>query len=294
MNLDVLDGRFGIARLDPRSPVPAWVFRAGFVSVTRTDDELSIICDESVIPDEVRPETGWRALRVEGPLDFGLTGVLSSIALPLATAGVPIFAISTFDTDYTLVREPMLNVAVAALRRAGHRVGGAVAPPPGATDAARPGATIRQARLDEEDWLIALMPRLAAFPLPAWRTVDQIARADRGILTDALHGRIEGAAILVAELEPGGRRAGYVLATTRDDYFTHEPHAHVEVLVVAPEAEGHGVARALMVAIEAWAVGRGLRVVTLNVFDRNSRAQQLYERLGYERETIRYRKSIPD
>jgi ribosomal protein S18 acetylase RimI-like enzyme len=152
--------------------------------------------------------------------------------------------------------------------------------------------SIRPAVPADEAFLIAVTPRLAAFPLPAWRTADEIAMADRGILRDALQGRTEGAAILVAELSPGGERAGYVFATTKRDYFTREPHAHVEVLVVEPAAEGRGVARALMAAIEQWAKERGIGVVTLNVFDGNTRAQALYDHLGYQRETIHYRKAL--
>ena len=152
--------------------------------------------------------------------------------------------------------------------------------------------SIRSARHDDEAFLLTLMPRLADFPLPAWRTADEIARGDRSILLEALRGRIEHAAILVAELSPGGERAGYVFATTKHDYFTRAAHAHVEVIAVTPEAERRGVARALMDAIEQWARRRGYRHVTLNVFDRNTRAKALYDSLGYELETVVYRKAL--
>lgn len=152
--------------------------------------------------------------------------------------------------------------------------------------------SVRPARGDDEPFLTALLPRLADFPLPAWRTADEIARGDRAILLDALHGRTEHTAILVAELSPGGERAGYVFATTKHDYFTQAAHAHVEVLAVATGAEHRGVARTLMASIEQWARGRGYRHVTLNVFDRNTRAKALYDRLGYEPETIQYRKAL--
>ena len=152
--------------------------------------------------------------------------------------------------------------------------------------------SIRSARHDDEAFLLSLLPRLADFPLPDWRTADEIARGDRPILLEALHGRIEHAAILVAELSPGGERAGYVLATTKHDYFTRAAHAHVEVIAVTPEAEGRGVARALMDAIEEWARRRGYSHVTLNVFGRNARAKALYDSLGYEVETVHYRKAL--
>lgn len=152
--------------------------------------------------------------------------------------------------------------------------------------------SIRSARHDDEAFLLSLLPRLADFPLPDWRTADEIARGDLPVLLDALHGRIEHAAILVAELSPGGERAGYVLATTKHDYFTRAAHAHVEVIAVTPEAERRGVARGLMDAIEEWARRRGYRHVTLNVFDRNARAKALYDSLGYEVETVHYRKAL--
>jgi len=152
--------------------------------------------------------------------------------------------------------------------------------------------SIRSARHDDEAFLLSLLPRLADFPLPDWRTVDEIARGDRPILLEALHGRIEHAAILVAELSPGGERAGYVFATTKHDYFTRAAHAHVEVIAVTPEAERRGVARSLMDAIEEWARRRGYRQVTLNVFDRNARAKALYDSLGYDVETVQFRKAL--
>ena len=152
--------------------------------------------------------------------------------------------------------------------------------------------TIRPARQDDEAFLVGLMPRLADFPLPAWRTAEEIAQADRHLLHDALTGVLLHSAILVAELSPGGERAGYVFATTRHDYFTRAAHAHVEIIAVEPAAEGRGVARALMDAIEQWARRRGYRLATLNVFDRNARARALYDSLGYEIETVRYRKAL--
>lgn len=152
--------------------------------------------------------------------------------------------------------------------------------------------SIRPARRDDEAFLVALLPRLADFPLPAWRTAGEIAQADQHLLHDALTGVLLHAAILVAESSPGGQGLGYVFATTRHDYFTRAAHAHVEILAVETAAEGHGVARALMQAIEHWAKGRGYACVTLNVFDGNTRAREMYDRLGYQPETIHYRKAL--
>lgn len=115
--LRVLPDRYAICRLDPEETLPA-----SFFSVTRTADELSVVWVEEHAPGGAPCERGWRMLRVAGPLEFSLTGVLSAIATPLADAGVSIFAISTFDTDYVLVREDDLAKAEEALRAAGHRV----------------------------------------------------------------------------------------------------------------------------------------------------------------------------
>ena len=117
--LRVLAGRFAICRLPPDAAVPA-----RFFSMTRTPEELSIVCAEADAPEGAKREPGWRMLQVAGPLDFALTGVLAAIAAPLAQAGVSIFAISTFDTDYVLVKDENLARAEEALRAAGHTVRG--------------------------------------------------------------------------------------------------------------------------------------------------------------------------
>jgi len=111
------DTLFAVARLDPGSAIPDWA-AANFFSVTRTTDELSIVCDERVVPLDVAAERGFQVLAVEGPLDFSLTGVMASISGALAGAGVSMFAVSTYDTDYVLVRGDRLGDAVAALRAA--------------------------------------------------------------------------------------------------------------------------------------------------------------------------------
>ena len=125
MELAVQDGLLAICRLPAGAPVPPWAGRAQrFLTVSRTRDELSLTLDAEVVPADVACARGWRALRVEGPLDLDLVGVLAAIAGPLAEAGVSLFAISTYDTDYVLVKTASLARAVAALERAGHRVHG--------------------------------------------------------------------------------------------------------------------------------------------------------------------------
>jgi hypothetical protein len=122
LTLELLAGGYAVCRLDAGSPLPSWAQGGAFVSVTRTDAELSVVCPEEAVPAPVRAERGWRCLRVKGPLGFGMTGVLASLAGPLASSGVSIFVVSTYDTDYLMVQERDLERAKDALARAGHAV----------------------------------------------------------------------------------------------------------------------------------------------------------------------------
>jgi uncharacterized protein len=125
MDLAVEDGLLAICRLPPGTPTPGWAARAQrFLTISRTVEELSITADAEVVPPEAHCARGYRAFRVQGALAFDLVGVLVSIAAPLAEAGISIFNISTYDTDYILVKTADLARAVAALERAGHRVRG--------------------------------------------------------------------------------------------------------------------------------------------------------------------------
>jgi hypothetical protein len=121
--LTVLEGRFALCRLAAGSAVPSWIAQADtFLTVSRTPTELSIVADESAVPPEMVAQRGYRALMVEGPLPLELVGVLAAIAAPLAAAGVPIFPIATYDTDYLFVPDAQLERAVSALLAAGHCV----------------------------------------------------------------------------------------------------------------------------------------------------------------------------
>jgi hypothetical protein len=120
LNLTVLQDEFSVWRLAADAPLPP-IEAGGLLSITRTDDELSIV-SSSIVPAGVTAETGWRCLRVEGPLSFELTGVIGDLSAPLARAGIPIFVISTYNTDYVLVKATDLESACSALRDEGYTV----------------------------------------------------------------------------------------------------------------------------------------------------------------------------
>ncbi len=122
LTLTVMPSRLAVCRLDPKAAIPDWAFSGDFFSITRTTDELSIVCSEADVPEGVRCERGWAGLKVEGPLDFSLTGVLASLTQPLAEAGLSIFAVSTYDTDYLLVKVRDLEKAIAVLAQEGFEI----------------------------------------------------------------------------------------------------------------------------------------------------------------------------
>lgn len=122
LTLSILSGRYAICRLNAAASLPDWAQVGGFLSITRTTDELSIVCPESAVPDSVKSDAGWRCLKIEGLLDFSFTGVLASLLSPLAEAGISIFAVSTFDTDYLLIKAENLERAAGVLIQSGHRV----------------------------------------------------------------------------------------------------------------------------------------------------------------------------
>jgi uncharacterized protein len=122
LTLRILPESFAISRLSAAAPIPAWAAAGDLLSLTRTRDELSVVCAASHVPDGVTAERGWRCLMIEGTLDFSLVGILASIASPLAEAGISIFTVSTYDTDYVLVKSASLDKAVLALERGGHKI----------------------------------------------------------------------------------------------------------------------------------------------------------------------------
>lgn len=155
--LTILPGRFAVCRLHPASPVPPWVAStAGFTSITRTADELSIVCREPDVPDDTTAERGHRLFRVEGPLPFDAVGVLAQLTAALAAAGVSILAIGTYETDYLLVRESLVATAVGALRAAGCGVTAVTE-----TDPQAPISLQKSRRSDPVGWAPLALRKLA-------------------------------------------------------------------------------------------------------------------------------------
>jgi hypothetical protein len=122
MNLILLPETLAIAKLPPTAVIPTWALQGPFFSITQTADELSIVTLEEHIPLTVGANKGWRAFQVQGPIDFSAVGVLNSLTAPLAEAGISIFTISTYDTDYVLVKEEVRKQATKVLLAAGHQV----------------------------------------------------------------------------------------------------------------------------------------------------------------------------
>ena len=118
----MMPGVYAICRLGASEAIPTWAPVAGFCSITRTQEELSIVCEQERVPVSTKMERDWRCLKVEGPLDFALTGILADLSTTLAAADISLFALSTFDTDYLLVKRAVLDAAIAALEASGHQI----------------------------------------------------------------------------------------------------------------------------------------------------------------------------
>ncbi len=123
LTLTLLADEFAICRLPPDAPIPAWADSPPFSAITLTSEELSITCARAAAPENVQAQLGWRCLKVEGPFDLSTTvGVLAALAEPLAQAGVSLYVVSTFDTDYLFVRGEQVDLARATLIRRGHTI----------------------------------------------------------------------------------------------------------------------------------------------------------------------------
>lgn len=115
LTMRLLKEKYGVCRLNKSDSIPNWVKNSDFYSITKTLDELSIVCSQQSIPKDIKCEKDWRILKIEGPLDFSLIGILASISTILAQKEISIFAVSTFDTDYILVKDKDIDNAIEAL-----------------------------------------------------------------------------------------------------------------------------------------------------------------------------------
>ncbi|MDQ6887542.1 MAG: GNAT family N-acetyltransferase [Gemmatimonadota bacterium] len=150
---------------------------------------------------------------------------------------------------------------------------------------------VRPAHAGDRAAVLALVPRLRAFGPPPLRPPESLDAGERRTLDRFFDAPFEGAALWVAS-GPDGAVVGVAYAEPAVDYFTEETHAHLGILAVAAETEGHGVGRALIATVERWAAAQNYRFVTLNVFANNERAAAVYERAGYARDTVRYVKEL--
>lgn len=122
LSLKILPDRLSVCRFEPIAALPDWIDRSAFYSITRTEEELTLVCREALVPAGTKCESGWRCIRVQGVLDFSEIGIMFSITQPLAKSGVSVFVISTYDTDYFLVKEKQLPKAIDALTAYGHQI----------------------------------------------------------------------------------------------------------------------------------------------------------------------------
>jgi len=124
LSLKLLRERMAVCRFESSAPLPDWIDQPGFYSITRTAEELSVVCSEERVPPGGQSETGWRCFQLPGPFSFSEIGIISSLTQPLTESGVSVFIISTFDTDYLMVKEKDFARAIDALTAQGHQVKG--------------------------------------------------------------------------------------------------------------------------------------------------------------------------
>lgn len=122
LTLKLLKDKYSVCRLNKNDEIPKWIFDEEFFSITRTEDELSIVCLQDKIKKDIKCEKNWRVLKIEGPLDFSLIGILSKISTLMANNDISIFAISTYDTDYILIKEESINRAIEVLEKSNYSI----------------------------------------------------------------------------------------------------------------------------------------------------------------------------
>jgi hypothetical protein len=122
LKLKVLSSNYGVCRFDPHTEVPSWAMQGDFFTVSKSQEELSIVCQASLIPADIKAEKEWRIFKIEGPFSFTQIGILNAVTSVLSENGISLFAVSTFDTDYIMVKCADLDRSIQALRKAEHQV----------------------------------------------------------------------------------------------------------------------------------------------------------------------------
>lgn len=120
--MSLFEEEYAVCRLDKSAPIPEWATREEFFSVARTPDELSIVCEHRAVPSDIDHEGGWRCFKIESPFEFDLTGMISSVAAPLADEQIDLFVVATQDSDYILVRQADLGRGISLLESCGYQV----------------------------------------------------------------------------------------------------------------------------------------------------------------------------
>ena len=120
--LSVLKDKFIVCRIESFKQIPDTILQSHFYSITKTADEISVVCPEEFLPDDSICERNWKCFKIHGPLDFSQTGIIASMTTPLAAAGISVFAFSTYDTDYIMVKDVDVEIAIAALTQSGHEI----------------------------------------------------------------------------------------------------------------------------------------------------------------------------
>jgi len=149
----------------------------------------------------------------------------------------------------------------------------------------------RPASSSDQEFIISLLPRLEEFGPPPWRDVTQLLATDTQVLRDKLMNKPPGTAIFIAE-DDQGVALGFIHLQSGKDYYYHEDHGHIADLIVAPEGEGRGIGRVLIEKGEEWARSQGFRWLTVSVFAQNLRAREVYQRLGYGEDIMKYVKEL--
>ena len=150
---------------------------------------------------------------------------------------------------------------------------------------------IRPATVDDESFILGLIPRLVEFGPPPWRDIPGMVETDRQFLSEKMAQPSPDTPIFIAEDETG-LRLGFIQLQIGTDYYNHARHGHIGNVIVAPEGEGHGIGRLLIEKAEEWARAQGFRWLTLSVFAQNLRARAVYQRLGFGEDILKYVKEL--